>query len=246
MSNSYAILLITRNGIEYTRRCLKSIESEKPNILVIDNGSSDGTQRYLRTLHSMTVLTSKFNSLAAAWNWGLTACFTRNSHVLVINNDTELLPHTAKNLMDQFQFISEADGHYPGMVTGISTRHASSLYYPVVWDTPSPHPDFSCFMISKQCFETVGHFDESYLGAYCEDCDYHIRMHRAGYRALSINLPFLHHGSGTLRSSDVEVGETIRQQADANRERLFAKWGARPGTPEYDALFTEESFGVGK
>lgn len=238
--NSYSILLITRNGLEYTRRCLKSIELERPNILVIDNGSTDGTQRYLRTQHSMTVCTGTFNSLAACWNWGLSALFTRHSHVLVINNDTELLPKTAATLLEQME--PNTWDEEIGILSGVSVHTPKEMRFPPML-TSSPHPDFSCFMLSKSCFESVGKFDEGFLGAYCEDCDYHIRMHRRGWRAYSINLPFLHHGCGTLKTSDEQTGNMIRDQAEQNRERLESKWGVRPGTEAYNELFTEEIFG---
>jgi GT2 family glycosyltransferase len=103
--------------------------------------------------------------------------------------------------------------------------------------TISPHPDFSCFCISHDCYKTVGKFDEEYYPAYAEDADYHIRMHRAGIEAISINLPFLHHASQTLATASPEEAAIIRRGADANRERFYTKYGARIGSPEYYNLF---------
>jgi GT2 family glycosyltransferase len=92
-------------------------------------------------------------------------------------------------------------------------------------------------MLSKKCYQDVGPFDERFLGAYCEDCDYHVRMHRKGWVAESINYPFLHHASGTIKSAGAEKADEICKLAQANRDRFYEKWGKHIGTPEYDDLF---------
>jgi hypothetical protein len=83
----------------------------------------------------------------------------------------------------------------------------------------------------------VGRFDEEFEIAYCEDNDYHVRMHMAGIKAVGIDLPFLHHGAQTVKSSEPGERRMIERAADANRERFEEKWGCRPGTPAYESLF---------
>ena len=122
---------------------------------------------------------------------------------------------------------------------------ASIDYYPT--PDPSarrPHPDFSCYLIRKWVYDRVGPFDEKFEGAFCEDWDYHVRLHRAGVEAYCIDLPFWHFGSQTIKNSPSDQADAIARQADRNREYFFRKWGFRGATAEYYAQFSPDNFGV--
>jgi GT2 family glycosyltransferase len=83
----------------------------------------------------------------------------------------------------------------------------------------------------------VGWFNESYFPAYCEDSDYHVRMHRADVRAVCVDLPFLHHGAGTIKHAGTGEVARIRRGADRNRERFRQEYGCLPGSEAYQELF---------
>ena len=100
-----------------------------------------------------------------------------------------------------------------------------------------PHPDFSCFLIRRSTWETVGEFNEQYFPAFCEDADYHLRMHRAGIRAEALELPFYHAGSATVNNADANEQRYIRRQADKNRELFRATYGFGVGSGEYYRAF---------
>ncbi len=102
-----------------------------------------------------------------------------------------------------------------------------------------PHPDFSCFLIRRWVWEKVGPFDERYLIAYCEDADYHVRMHRAKVDAKCIDIPFLHHAAATINSLPVWERERVERQADLNRALFKKEYGCEVGSAEYYALFSE-------
>jgi len=85
----------------------------------------------------------------------------------------------------------------------------------------------------------VGPFDENFTGAYAEDSDYHVRMHKAGIRAISIDVPFYHVASGTIKNASADVAKQIGTNADRNREYFRQKHGFAIGSPEYDKFFTE-------
>jgi FkbM family methyltransferase len=106
-----------------------------------------------------------------------------------------------------------------------------------------PHPDFSCYLIRKEVWERVGKFDEGYKMAFCEDNDYHVRLHMAGVDAHSIDLPFYHVGSNTINTLPTAEREELCKAADANREYFKSKWGFGIGTPEYSNFFTAPTAG---
>ena len=100
-------------------------------------------------------------------------------------------------------------------------------------------PDFSCFLISRACHERFP-FDQHFIPAYCEDVDLHRRILLAdeGRRIYSINVPFLHYGSGTLKTVDVKTRERIeRQTATIARAHYEKKWGGPVNAERFTVPF---------
>jgi len=205
-------------------------------VFLVNQGSTDGLAQAADALYPDVVTTHHYPplpSLAAAWNLGLSHLLEGDGgKVLVINNDVELIPETYRLLL--------ADGG--GFVTAVGvTPTAEKPFDPTVGDLSKsrPHPDFSCMLIRRWVYEKVGPFDERYLTAFCEDANYHIRMHRAGVDAKCIDIPFLHHASATINSLPVWEKERVMKQANKNRALFKREYGCEVGSPQYYALFSE-------
>jgi len=242
------IIIVARQNCHLTKATVRTalVQDYAPgcDVFVINNASTDSTSDYLRSQPGIVTATfPEQKSLAACWNYGLEIAFktTKNplgsfgrrggGHVLVLNNDVEIRTDTYRTLAwYDSMFVTAVSVDTPERMNVERDLLTSD------W-APRPHPDFSCFMIRRECWEKVGKFNEAYYPAYCEDCDYHVRMHRAGITALCIDLPFLHHGAQTLKHASAEDAIKIRKGADANRKRFQAAYGCLPGTPEYEALF---------
>ncbi len=84
-----SIVIVTHNQVEYTRQCLDSIRlvtDEPLELIVVDNGSTDGTVEFLRALPGARVIVNQTNrGFPAAANQGM-AVATGNQ-VLLLNND---------------------------------------------------------------------------------------------------------------------------------------------------------------
>lgn len=224
------IAMVTRNNLHLTKLAVNSAMKQEHScrVMILDNASSDGTVDWLRTKPRLIVVSDQTQrSLAACWNSLLSAAFLRHDRVLVINNDIEIRP-------DCYHLLMEHDGPF---VTGVSVRSKLELALGRQPSTSAPHPDFSCFMIRKDCWLKVGKFNEDFFPAYCEDNDFHVRMHRAGIKAVSIDLPFVHYAAATVKHANPREQESIKRGADSSRSKFFAKYGVLPGTPEYDSLF---------
>ncbi len=233
------IVLTCRNNIELSKKCFQTLLSQdkSPKILLIDNASTDGTAAWARGEQQkhrgrMFVMTfAQPESVSKVWNraldfaWGL-----GEKQALVVNNDTELRP-------DTYEWLRWMDPE-AGMTTCVSVRERERMVLPVDWEPPeaSPHPDYSCFMIRKWAHERV-RFDEACVGAFYEDNCHHVEMHRAGIEAVNIGLPFLHHGSMTLKHAGPGERERIEANAALNREYFHRKYGCYPGTKKYEQLF---------
>jgi GT2 family glycosyltransferase len=230
------VLLLTHNCLELTKKCVDSIVAQDipTEIMVIDNGSTDGTREWFNeNLDVDGFLWPDNHGVSTGWNYGLHTLFSEHDcdQVLVLNNDIVIPTHFYRTLLETNE----------GFITGRSVEPGSELFWSCGKEQPrdmekAPHPDFSAFLIRRSVWETVGPFDEN-MKLYASDCDYHVRMHKAGIWAGSIPLHFEHYRSSTLNNASREEQQEIRIQADRNRQAFRAKWGCSVGTPEYEQLF---------
>jgi GT2 family glycosyltransferase len=233
------ILILCHNNLHLSRRAIASAKAQDIGdiqILAMNNGSNDGTARWLEAQKDLLVAHYQRKSVAECWNRGITFCFERleSNYVLVINNDVELPPHCYQVLLSSGLDFVTGVGQSRILDGRDSERHSR---------TRSPHPDFACFLIQRSTWNTVGLFDENFKIAYAEDNDYHCRMHQAGIDAYALDMPYLHHGSQVLKNSTLPEIRRIQAQAEKNREYFFEKWGFRIASPEYDA-FLQKPVGV--
>jgi GT2 family glycosyltransferase len=248
------IVVVARNNLSLLKRAIASFEAqqldggERPHVLVVNNGSSDGTAPWLFA-HPEIVQThfTPQKGVAHAWNTALSYIFSlggsrRVDRVLVCNSDVVLRPDTYQRLAaERAMFVTAVgvDTRYAAMSPGpvqISERHPERR----------PHPDFSCFMISRECYSAVGPFDERYTPAWFEDNKYHVEMHRRGIRAYAIDLPFWHVGGGgqTIARADESERAALTRAFAANRERFIREYGCDPAdVAAYEKLFTDDEFG---
>lgn len=229
-------MIVCRNNLALTKLAVRSaLAQDHPvEILAVDNCSSDGTSQWLRTKAITTIFPFGQKSLAWCWNSALQALWhAGHDAALVINNDVEIRPETVRYLH------TYSTSQQIGFVTCVSVNDPEQAKLDALnWSYHvREHPDFSCFLIRKWVTDRVGWFNESYFPAYCEDSDYHVRMHRAGVRAVCVDLPFLHHGAGTIKHASKGEVARIRRGADANRERFRQEYGCLPGSDAYQELF---------
>jgi glycosyltransferase involved in cell wall biosynthesis len=234
MNNRGLIIMLCRNGLAYSRQCLKTLQAQTTSvdILVVDNASSDGTARYMaaqqaRDPHVYRMSFPQVKSVSWCWNRALEwAWAAGHKEALVCNYDIELLPATYETLVPLLYTCNQ------GLITAVGSDRPA----PPNGILLSPHPDYGCFLIARWAHEKVP-FDEHYQGAYFEDNDHHIRLFRAGIGAHSINLGFRHHTSTTLRLADPQEQQRIRSHYDRNQKRFLAQYGCVPYSKTYNALF---------
>jgi GT2 family glycosyltransferase len=222
----YECLSLTRDAIA---SCLaQDIPGGVQVLAVIDRGT-DGVAQWLRAQGlRVQVVEAPGCGVSKAWNLALGHVFGREGRdfALVVNSDVRLRPDAYRRLVDdQGQFVTcvgtSSGAKFPGGEPSGKTR---------------PHPDFSCFLIRRECWTNIGRFDDS-MRIYCSDGDYHLRMYKAGITAYCIDLPFYHYASGTLKNADPDDRERILKIAARDREVFTAKWGFEMGSSEYYEQF---------
>jgi len=103
-----SIIVLTYNEVAYTRACLESLRRSTAlpyELIVVDNGSTDGTPAYLRTVAgAKLVLNERNRGFAGGCNQGL--ALARGRYLLLLNNDTLLPAGWLERLL-----AGLADGH---------------------------------------------------------------------------------------------------------------------------------------
>lgn len=96
---------------------------------------------------------------------------------------------------------------------------------------------YSAVLFQRRILRDVGMFDENFVPAYFEDCDYGYRAALVGHRMGTCEQTSVYHlGSGTLEHDPV-----FREAHDAlfigNRDYYLRKWGGLPGQERYKTPF---------
>jgi GT2 family glycosyltransferase len=99
--NSYAITFACYNQVEYTRQCIDSMMrhgTPLDRLIVIDNGSKDGTREYLQTLPLGGRIYNHENlGCGVAWNQGALAL--QADWTIIMNNDVLVSANWIENLI---------------------------------------------------------------------------------------------------------------------------------------------------
>lgn len=202
------VVVLTWNGRADTLACLASLAktSYAPvKVVVVDNGSSDGTVEAVATEHPQAELVRSEANLGFAGgnNLGLARALELGAaHVLVLNNDVEVEPEAigalvrAAGRLDSVGALSPkilfADP--PGCIWFAGARFDPRRGYngrqrgygrPDGTEFGSvSETDRACgaaMLVPRAVLERVGVFDEN-LYLYSEDTEWSLRAREAGYR----------------------------------------------------------------
>ncbi|QYR19853.1 glycosyltransferase [Paenibacillus sp. sptzw28] len=247
-----SIILLTYNGLAYTRSCVESIRSYTPpdeyEIIVVDNGSTDGTAGWLKDQTDLKVISNQENlGFPKGCNQGMAAASGEN--LLLLNNDTIVTPRWLGQLLACL-YSDERIGAV-GPVTN-SAAYYSSLPVPyrseeemiafaeqynrsdsAKWEERLKLIGF-CLLVKREVYEAVGGLDERFSPGNYEDDDFCLRIRRAGYRLKICTDTFIHHeGSASFRN-DPQSFNALMQD---NVRKFSEKWGF---SPDYSLLIRHE------
>jgi GT2 family glycosyltransferase/glycosyltransferase involved in cell wall biosynthesis len=188
-----SVVIPSRNGRELLENCLPLI-ADATEIIIVDNGSNDGTADFLHTTFPAAIIEHDPQPLpfARAVNRGIAR--TRFSHVCVLNNDMLAEPGFLDALRLAFDrvpdlFAATAQIFFPEgrrrEETGktVMPRNRSLTDFHIRCDEPIAGEDLSyvlygsggCTLYDARKLQALGGFDEIYTPAYVEDLDLGVR-----------------------------------------------------------------------
>lgn len=211
-----SIVIPNYNGKHFLENCLRSVfaqEIDQMEVIVVDNGSTDGSQEYLDAYPGVRVLKLDKNyGFCGAVNAGIKAA--ESEFVILLNNDTEVEKDFAAELLRAIRKEERIFSCSSKMVQYHDRTRmddAGDYYCALGWafgrgkggaveDYTEPADLFaSCAgaaIYRKSVLEFLGYFDEKHF-AYLEDIDIGYRARIYGYRNVYAPKAVVYHvGSG--------------------------------------------------
>ncbi|HKT84388.1 MAG TPA: glycosyltransferase [Solirubrobacterales bacterium] len=242
---STSIVVVTHDGLVFNRLCLESVLANTIErdfeLIVVDNGSSDGTPAYLTGLaeHDARVrvlLNGRNAGFAPACNQGL--ALAGGEYLVLLNNDTMVPPGWLGGL------VAHLRNPGVGLVGPVTNRIGNEAEVPTEYRTWGEFIEFArrraedhqgewlevrapamfCLAMRRQTFLRIGPLDERYEVGLLEDDDYADRARQAGYQLRCVEHVAVHHFGEASFGRLVAGGEYTRILR-ANQQRYAEKWG---------------------
>lgn len=229
-----SIIMPVFNQLEYTKICVRSIIKNTPEdtyeLIVINNGSTDGTALWLKKKKIRAIINKKNLGVAKAWNQGIRA--SKGEYCCIINNDVLVTKGWLDALTGFYENKAGAGIVCPGTMEG-SKRYDTDAYglkYTSRMKGTEAKGLFGwCMLIKRDVFKTAGYFDESFGIGIGEDTDFRMRLKKYGFESWITGDAFIHHfGSKTIKNIRSEKGNGFEI---TNISILRKKWGH--GTDPY-------------
>lgn len=242
-----SVVVVTYNNLPLTQACLQSVlaRTEWPNheVIVVDNGSTDGTPDYLRGLATdnarvRVILNPDNRGFAAANNQGLEEA--RGEYLVLLNNDTVVVRGWLTGLIRHLAAHPEW-----GIVGPVTNWIGNEAQIPVGYGSLIELPRWAaqhcrnndgkhfpinvlamfCLAMRRDTFERVGELDERFGIGMFEDDDYALRVREAGLEVVCVEDVFVHHeGRSSFKRMDEGAYTRLFEE---NRRKFEEKWGRR-------------------
>ena len=221
MTIDTAIMMVTYNRLELTKETIKSIFSlNRPhNLIIVDNGSTDGTPDYLTNLRyngstqSIILYHNKENlGIAIGRNQALKIANDLNTKwFCTLDNDVIVPPH----FLDEAIEIMEKNPKYGAIGANMEGKD-----YPLITENgktfqlkQAGNLGTAAMVMSRSAHKMVGYFNTQYNAYGLEDSDMGMRIRVAGFKLAYIKDNGKHLGVGEHDTGEYRKWKT--QQHDS-------------------------------
>jgi GT2 family glycosyltransferase len=223
------VVIPNYNGCRFLPQCLGSVEAEcsylgeASEVIVVDNGSTDGSVAYIKQQHpNVSVITLGSNrGFAEACDLGVNSA--KGAFCLLLNNDAWLDHHALERLLEfartgPFAFVGPRLCNPDGSLQW-GPQSIDFLGDPVT--TPQGKPPFlvvgAAVLLRKNDYLSLGGFDIRYFAFY-EETDLQWRAQLRGLRVgYAEKARVFHIGGGTLAGAIVRPGRAV----SVERQRVY-------------------------
>jgi len=234
------VIVLAWNGLDYTKRCLETLRTVTTfpdyRVIVVDNGSTDGTPEFLATLDWVELIRNEENvGFVRGNNIALRRC-PPDCDVILLNNDTEIPQADWIDRLQRTAYATPDTG-----IVGCRLRrangmlqHAGAYMPPTYWgqqigsnehDINQYSDDrevdivvFACAYIKREVLDKVGLLSEEYV-SYFEDADYCYKAREAGYRPVCCgSVTVIHHENISTAINGVRLTDVFEKSGAVFRK----------------------------
>ena len=222
-SQTVAVVILNWNGGDDIVQCIESAYQSSHDtleVVIVDNGSTDGSSAIVRDrfprVHFITNPTNL--GFAAGSNQGIEWALAHQiPYILLLNGDARLGPNAIRELVAVAVREKDSVIACPRIYLGGASSESGRLWFvsgsvklwaglfqnPAFDEPVSPHwsepmnmgyASGCCMLIPASILRNIGMFDISFF-AYCEDIDFSLRAHKAGFQLRYVPEAHLWHGS---------------------------------------------------
>ncbi|RFB38196.1 glycosyltransferase family 2 protein [Brevibacillus sp. VP] len=238
MTPNLSIVILTRNGLPFTKMCVESIKKHTNDyeLIFVDNGSTDGTISYLNSLpHAVVISNGENRGFAAGNNQGFRKA--RGKYIVMLNNDTLVTPKWSQLLINWLNKDSSLCMVGPrsnnlSAEQQISTEETVEIAtvdsFAIDWTNRYANHGFygrkligHCILFRRSLLEQIGGLDERFYPASYEDDDFCLRARLYGKKLWVANDVFIYHfGHASFLVNRI----TYREYSWDNARRFIQKW----------------------
>ncbi|MFB9330241.1 glycosyltransferase family 2 protein [Paenibacillus aurantiacus] len=242
--NMTSIIIPTHNGLPLLQQAIGAIRTytspqETPfEIIVVDNGSTDGTADWCVQSGVKLIALPTNEGFPAACNRGLR--LAKGDYLLLLNNDVTVSAGWLGGMLDVLNDVEGA-----GMVGPVSNYVSGRQLVEIPFSTMNEFHDAAasvreqrlgaepiarlvgfCLLFKRELYAAIGGLDERFSPGHYEDDDYCLRARMLGFGLYMCRSVFVHHqGSASFKRGD---SSELAQLIERNRRLFIEKWQVDP------------------
>ena len=239
MKRKTSIIILTYNHLDYTKKCIESIQKytkkDTYEIIIVDNLSQDETRSWLQKQPFKVLLNEENAGFPKGCNQGINLADKEND-ILLLNNDTIVTTNWLENLKiclesspdigcvgavcNQNENQQGVSFTYKDMKEMQQLAKENNVSDSTQWEEKAFLIGF-CILIKNEVIQKIKQLDEEYTPGYIEDNDLSLRILNLGYRLYLCHDAFIHHYLGTSFRKDLTKFYPILFK---NRAYFEKKW----------------------
>lgn len=228
MDASIFFVTVNWNHPNDTCECIQSLleqENVSPNIIVVDNGSTDNSIDIISNNYKNIQLIPSHKNLgfAGGFNLGIRSALSQGaSHILIINNDTIASPSMFQALITEIKKgeigVTAPVIYYASDPT--KTWSCGGMINPFLLEPINSHhrdcnilrPEFRtflsgcCLLIKREVLDEIGLFDERFF-LYYEDLDFCLRIKNSRWKMIIVPDAKLWHKVSVSSGGELSANE---------------------------------------
>ena len=214
------------NGVHWLKRLINSVDYPVKDFFIINNNGRDQITTELDQLcninhdyiENVKVCHLPSNiGVPAAWNL-IIKSYVMEPYWIICNNDVSFTPGFLEEM------VAKSKNEEVGIVWPPSINEQFASY-----DLGS----FECFLLKDSAVKKCGLFDENLYPAYCEDCDYLLKIKKNNIKGSFVHSHYYHgntkdYSQSGSQTSKIEGDLMTRKIFDShmlNKEYLNSVWG---------------------